>query len=56
MYPLVLPINKQATTSIPDLSAMRKNLLYSGMLCPVLPSAMFKTIESAALFICDERL
>lgn len=41
---------------IADLKAISRNRLNSGMLCPVLPSAIFNARESAALFICDERL
>lgn len=52
----MLEINKQETTSIADHNAIPRNLLNSGFDWPVLPSAMFKTTESAALFICEHKL
>ncbi len=51
MYFLVCEINQQDTTSIAERKAIPGNLLYSGFDCPVLPSAIFNTTESAALFI-----
>jgi len=39
-----------------DRKAISKNRLNSGIVWPVLPSAIFKQTESPALFICEARL
>jgi hypothetical protein len=50
-----LPRCKQAITSIAERKDMPKNLLNSGVDCPVEPSAIFNAIESAALLICGDK-
>ena len=47
---------KQDTTSIAERNDMPKKRLNSGLVCPVLPSAIFNTTEFAALLICGPRL
>src|SRR6185312_2158002 len=49
---LLLAMNKQETTSIPDLKEYVRKFLKTALLWPVLPSAIFSTTESAARFIC----
>ena len=54
--PFFFEINKQLTTSIANLKEYLKNLLNSRLDCPVEPSEMFKTTESAARRIWLDKL
>lgn len=53
IYFQFLAWNKQVITSAQDLEANVRNLLNSGFVLSVAPSAMFREIESAALLNCN---
>lgn len=55
-YAFLFAINKYETTLIADLKEDPRNQMNSGLVCPVEPSAIFNTTESAAFQIWLERL
>jgi hypothetical protein len=56
MMLLVLPTNKHETTSSAKRLAYIGKFLNSAFLCNVEPYAIFTTTESAALFICEDKI